>query len=655
MKRKLFSNMIVLMLIIVLLLSGFYMGASVEHKVQNVSNESVEDIALVNLDEGIIKPVGDMPKVYYSNELLQYNAMEFEVVSLESARNGILEGRYAAYVILPADFSERVESVNDKPQKPQIIYAVNPHLDQETREKVIKKLGAFYEDINYDVSYLYVSAILQEFHDVQDASNTILKNDQVDNEELQNVEAEKLIALFTYPELIYVETEIEELDLDPVFEDNQQIGLDIEEGLENDLVLGKNAYEEVQQESVYVFDAEEAVLATIEEYHPGYDEEDNLIYQEGLETISENFARYNAEQGENGQQIKEMAKQEIYRMGAIAVNRELANLQFKLDKYIQENINQGNYYQSLKSEFMRYQAGVNAYYRQLGVSENALYDYRDLDNYLNNMFRNHALEISLTDLSGGNVREAEIADLIGDQMLSPEFVEMVDKASSVSMNDIVGIVDQQIIDKLKEQQDERYALVQTDKEILAEQISNYNQLMWEYNPYDYIDEERMDSEMELLGDNIYLIEEKQFEHDEAYLELIEEVYEVTESNQEAFDTNMEESQEVTRQNVETTIQLLKENKAETSAENKELLESFTQKLAYTRLGSLERTEAYDFVVSPVVFEENDANHLLFKMENDYRNYVLIAIFTIAGAILLMMDINKRMSNHGKMEISGEDN
>ena len=161
--------------------------------------------------------------------------------------------------------------------------------------------------------------------------------------------------------------------------------------------------------------------------------------------------------------------------------------------------------------------------------------------------------------------------------------------------------------------------------------------------------------MELLCDNIYLIEEKQFEHDEAYLELIEEVYEVTESNQEAFDTNMEESQEVTRQNVETTIQLLKENKADTSAENKELLESFTQKLAYTRLGSLERTEAYDFVVSPVVFEENDANHLLFKMENDYRNYVLIAIFTIAGAILLMMDINKRMSNHGKMEISGEDN
>lgn len=59
---------------------------------------------------------------------------------------------------------------------------------------------------------MYVSAVLNEFHDVQDSSKVVLSNDLSDEEELLAVDAERLIEAFSYPELLQVEKEIEELD-----------------------------------------------------------------------------------------------------------------------------------------------------------------------------------------------------------------------------------------------------------------------------------------------------------------------------------------------------------------------------------------------------------------------------------------------------------
>ncbi len=130
---------------IILMLSCFYAGTNVEEKLLAVSNEETETIAVVNLDEGVYKQSRPDEIIYYSNELLKYNHTDFEVVSLESARNGILEGRFGAYVILPADFSEKIESVNYDPEKAALTYAVNPYLNSSAKERVI--------NLNYSRQY----------------------------------------------------------------------------------------------------------------------------------------------------------------------------------------------------------------------------------------------------------------------------------------------------------------------------------------------------------------------------------------------------------------------------------------------------------------------------------------------------------------------
>lgn len=637
MKRNILRQVAAGMVIIIIMLACFYAGTGVEQKLGKVSDQKTEIIAVVNLDEGVAKQDGDTERNYYSNDLLGYNHTDFEVISLESARNGIVEGRYAAYIILPADFSEKIESVNTNPQKARITYAINPYLDSSVKEEVIKKLEIFSSDMNYDISYLYVSAILNEFHDVQDASEIVLTNDLTDEEELLAVDSDKLIELLTYPELLQVEKEIEDLDFTEIFENNHTIGSEIEEGIKSDLQEGEIAYQDVQRQSVGVFGATEELLMSVDTYHPGYDAEGNLIYQEGINTISENFARYNTLQADTAIVIKTMAREESNRLGVVALERQLRMLQSRINQYISNRQAESyvRYQEVLLFELEDYLDSVNSYYRHLGVSENDLYDYSDLEQCIGAVQRPGPVQVELFELMGGSISENDIQRLTQDQQLSSEFLRVVDQATSVSMNDIIEIVDEQIIDELKKQQRETYRAIQDRRDGLADQIDLYDEAIAEYDPFDYINDERMTDMLEKFKENIDRVETNQQEHDEDYLELMKEIYEVTEENQKAFDENLEASQEITRANIENTIAALQQSKSATTQENKELLETFTKKLAYTRLGSLGNIEAYDFIVSPLNFEENHVEQVILDIQSDYQRYVLMAMAALAVISMLL--------------------
>ena len=58
--------------------------------------------AIVNLDEGINN---DGETISYSQALLGTLDVQYEVTNLEAARQGIQDGRYSAYLIIPGTFS----------------------------------------------------------------------------------------------------------------------------------------------------------------------------------------------------------------------------------------------------------------------------------------------------------------------------------------------------------------------------------------------------------------------------------------------------------------------------------------------------------------------------------------------------------------------
>lgn len=637
MRREVLRNISAGMIVIILMLSCFYAGTNVEQKLQTVANVETERIAVVNLDEGILKYNESNEKFYYSNELLKFNSIEFEVVSLESARNGILEGRFAAYIILPADFSEKVESVNYDPQKANLTYAINPYLNSRAKERTIKNLEMFNEDINYDISYIYVSAILKEFHDVQDSSKVVLSNNLSDEEQLQAVNPEELINILTYPELRQVEKEIEELNFQELFEANHMLNDRIKEGLKEDLQTGEIIYQELQGQGIAAINAAaDSLQETIESYHPGYDSAGVLIYQEGIDTLSGNFAKYNGAQAGKAEEIKQMARNEAYDLGVISVKAQLGKLQVSVNDCADATqASWRNYCHAVENEIEKYFEYKNSILEEKGVSGNDLLDYGEFEEQLilNRIIKpSKPAKIDLFKISE-SISSNDIQKLAFNWELSDPFIKTVDEATSVSMNDVMEVVDDMIIGKLLVQQAETQGLIEEANDELSDRIKLYQENIIEFDPYDYIDDERLDENLKIFKENIDKVETKQGEHDEEYWELMKEIYEVTEENQEAFDENLKESQEITRENVTNTIALLKESKKETSQENQELLEPFTKKLAYTRLGSLGKTEAYDFIVSPVDFTENRVDQTILEIQSNYQHYVLMVI---AGLAVLLM-------------------
>lgn len=636
------------------MLSCFYAGTSVEEKLLTVANEETEIIAVVNLDEGTYKQNEPDKSFYYSNELLKFNHTDFEIVSLESARNGILEGRFGAYVILPADFSEKIESVNYDPEKAVLTYAINPYLNSSAKERVIRNLEGFNEDINYDISYMYVSAVLNEFHDVQDSSKIVLSNDLSDEEELLAVDTERLIEVFNFPELLRVEKEIEELDFQEIFESNSILSSDIKESIEDDMNESRLAYQEVQNQSTEVFGVTDNILLIIENYLPGYDEEGKLVYQDGIISVSENFIRYNQERSESAGEIQRLARNEADRIGAIAVDRKIAEIQNSIRGNYIEKDELEKYQNAVNEEIENYFTYINERLKELGLHDDVLPNYDILSVSINAIPKPDNAEINIRKLAG-SISENDIRQLTGDQNLSEGFCAAVEEAVTVSMNDIMDIIDEQVVGKLAEQQQNTNRLLREQKRDLGERIQLYSDAIAEFDPYEYIDEEQIEDRLEKFKENIERIETEQGEHDEDYWELMKEIYEVTETNQEAFDENLKESQEITRTNVESTITVLKESKSETTKENRELLEAFTKKLAYTRLGSLGKIEAYDFIVSPIEFNENHVEQMILEIQSNYQNYILMAIVVLSTLTVFSFMISIAFKRKKKMDVGEADN
>ena len=141
-----------------------------------VTNESTV-IAIVNLDEGVGY---DGQLEVYSSQIIQFpeNNCTYEYTSLSDAETGIVDGRYGAYIIIPATFSESIVSINATPSPCNIDYVIS----EAASEQGILIAGIYdlYINLNNRISYMYLANILSDFHIAQDNAATVINNDILD-------------------------------------------------------------------------------------------------------------------------------------------------------------------------------------------------------------------------------------------------------------------------------------------------------------------------------------------------------------------------------------------------------------------------------------------------------------------------------------------
>lgn len=210
-------------LFITTLALGIYLGTLLETYQTNQINGNLYNsnkIAVVNLDEGVQY---QNKSRNFAKELLESYSEDYVLTGLEDAKTGITDGRYGGYVILPSDFSNNVVSINTMPQKSLLKYEVSGDLSQNATDKAWQSVMKLKEQLNDDIGYVYISSILNEFHDGQLNALKVLSNDSEDKEVLMAISNLDLVATLDIREVARLQNNIENLDVNPDFETNKAI------------------------------------------------------------------------------------------------------------------------------------------------------------------------------------------------------------------------------------------------------------------------------------------------------------------------------------------------------------------------------------------------------------------------------------------------
>jgi len=119
------------------------------------------------------------------------------------------------------------------------------------------------------------------------------------------------------------------------------------------------------------------------------------------------------------------------------------------------------------------------------------------------------------------------------------------------------------------------------------------------------------------------------ENNQTYSEYASKVYTTTQENVSALQEHIQEAKSTSDSTVEQGLFNIKQIKENTSQQNQNMMKSFTEKLSYTRLGSMEYTQAYEFIANPIELVQLSSSKNLKKAEISQGNR---AVATASDAV-----------------------
>jgi len=279
-KKHTIKTIITILISISLLTIGIGVGIYYRDTTdKEIKADTIRLIALVNLDEGVY---ANGERINYAAGLIPHVSDNFVSVSLTEARNGVGEGVFAAYIIIPATFSISAQSINVKPENIMLEYALNPNLDESVRTDVVKDIHDFENILNSNLSYMYISAILKEFHTVQDGADILMKNDIRDMNNIEDVVSQEIMTALEFEVPEELENIIEDIDLSLLYDDNIEI-IELKDKIYNDFYENaREGFYLVKDEINLMTDPLNTLSETMSSFDAAYDFSGNLVYESGI-------------------------------------------------------------------------------------------------------------------------------------------------------------------------------------------------------------------------------------------------------------------------------------------------------------------------------------------------------------------------------------
>lgn len=761
--KKILLGIIVTVFVVLSFVTGFnYCKKQIISGSNQVIKKDIKHIAIVNLDEGIMAESG---KKVYSGQLLKF-ANEYNRVGLNEARKGIESGMYAAYILIPSDFSKCIESINAVPQKVKVDYVVNPNLTDKNRLEIEEKLNSFKEILNSNVAYIYLCSILEEFHNVQDSASLIMEHDNSDLNNIQNIDPDAIFTMIEFSEMKPCDNEIKDVDLTDYVNKNSTEMDNITSAIDKGIMQGKKEYEEISKEYNSITKKMADIETQMSEYNPLKDENENEVYGKGVEELTVIIDEYNSkidsETEEDTDEIKKILRvvteqnltnilneaqkntdsqlktiqeqnKQIIDTGRTDFNEKNNTYYDNLNAFIKNTMNQhvesGNTtltelesnlsekntaISELKQETftkeevlnlineiaMADKTTVTALTDQLESSElfdgyheekipqltaddivlpkvkevymgtdtegkeedtnNSTDSTEEEDSKNDNSRESTEEEKNEDDNSGGSTEEGKnetegktvsinisgnidtnkgIEGSIENQSENIEnCLNNVNRDYKIPKDEISTIIDEQIIGKILEENQKKATNFSKAKDDVLAEINKYDTKVTDFNPYNYLKKDDLSKYINTMNKNILELGKAMNQKNSEYLAFVHKVYQVANENINTLQKDMQKANGTSKKKLGGVIEKLKSDKKNIAQEDNNILEDFSKKLPYSRLGSLEYTDMYKFMINPIeTMMQLEGEKVEEKKETQVQlNYTWIVIGMVVIVVIFLI-------------------
>lgn len=651
-------------LLIATLISGYFFGVHWEQKKAGRQLEEQRErereaglkIAIVNMDEGVSKGESNLQ---YAAQLLPYAGVEYTLTGLQDARTGVENGFYSAYVVIPPNFSQTVYSINTEPSVSNLTFTISSKISPEKREQAIQNLETLSENLNNNLTKVYLSSILKEFHDVQDVSETILANDDKDAKLLDSIDAGSMIAMVEVPELTQVENDINPLDLTQQYNNGNRLIEDFGSAYQRFLAKGQSDIDKTIEKS-------NEVNTNMSAFQQAFADANKKLEETTLDTEFESFKQAGgAVQGEMEEVIGIYDTYiDTYNTEVEKTNQGREGLRQILAAYEDAETKYQTMLENYKSKekpdqsyaFINKEDYIKKLAEQLDSAgvDSAPTGYADFEEYLTEITEAMKEEEYCTVIPqildcgapGGGVGADAWPEIKpvkkpfevsagGDPALN------INEALLAKAGDIMNLAESELAAKYNEKRNGLLADYMAAAEQFAgvgEAAGEVNTEFGNYNLASYVDEQEVNAIKNSMTANNQEVEGKVSEHTGAYEQYVSEVYEVTGKDVTAMQESIAAAEEESEKLLIEGLEEVKASRSENNKLNMALLGELPGKLPYTRIGGVESKEVYDFIAAPVKFQEEipqESTKTVAEEETKRLTDKVPALIAILGGVVIL--------------------
>lgn len=639
---------------------------------------STKDIAVVNLDDGV-KVKGK--KAYYAGKIITLPNEHFNMTGLDDARNGLKSGKYGAYIVIPATFSKAVESINNDPQKATIKYTVNADNNDASLASIVNDINSFASVVSENITFIYVSAILEEYHRAQDNTKVILKNDIIDLDNINSISPESLLGRYENVKENNIDFKPSDIDLDKYNIENENIVDSFSRELREAKEENERNFDNIKREGEEVRTGADRFGRFFESLTPLKDASGNSVYSNGLTNIERLLSGHNDRLNSSFNMFDEIFKRQNEQTKNVLqeeANVHLASESNALRSRINLEISgiiENSYRRIFEEEYQNIQrSGMELMRRYIeNVIRHELVMDTEERGYLLSRLATASDAIMREDINTATMSNA--VSRMRDNIVPTFNVTMnpfvgsntyltglgtaadadfntikttlnfpIEELNEVFRNDIEDVIDNSVSSLAAEVNDKSGEFNEVQR--------RYIDLLDDYNPYAHLNDSYMSraaNELERSA-NIAFSEFRDKQTDDE--KQVYDIMRLSDENIRLYDESIGKAYDTTMKNVVDVVNALRSKKEDTKSKNSELMSDFSDKLSYTRLGSIGNKDAYDFISSPVEISPNDDSNI--EVQSDYmynmppkKKSILdnkytkgaISVGTISFIVLLALVIN----------------